>query len=196
MLKKILTIVLIMNFIFTSCLYAQDGGSVPSSGSTNESGKSVFTKVLDSSLTPQIARSLGEPGFYAAKFLNFRKQVNKPVCTLSEQLNSFSVMTSLTGDVVTHAYVFFEGKKLQKKFADKIQQFDKYQEELKKQNKKLLDYDASAPNIQLDALRFLEEQSDIELKRVEMSRAFTYTSLGLSLSSKILASMEGTASIG
>ncbi|MDO9183540.1 MAG: hypothetical protein Q7U04_14085 [Bacteriovorax sp.] len=155
--------------------------------------KTLYTKTLDSPLTGQVLKRLGEPGFYASKFLNYRKQINQPTCTLSEQLNKLSVITALTGDITTHAFDYFETRKLKKKFEAKLSEINKYQQDLKNQEKKILELDNSAPNIQLDSLKLLRDTAKVDLKKAEMIRVFTYTTLGLQVTSKILSMMESTA---
>jgi hypothetical protein len=195
MYRQFLATLIILSLAFSPSLYAQEGAalSTPTPTPAKESDRDVWNKALDSNLTSQIVKRLGQPGFYVSKFLNFRKQLLKPVCTTSEQINRLSVLTSITGDLTTGAFDFFEGKKLQKKFADKLDSIGKYQDDLKKQNKKVLDFEVNNADLQLDTLKYLKGQAEIELKRAELVRVFVYTSLALSLTSKVVASMEGAS---
>lgn len=193
MYRQFLATVLILSLSLSPSVFSQEGAAVSTPSSAKESDGEVWNKALNSNITSQIVKRLGQPGFYVSKFLNFRKQLLKPVCTTSEQINRLSVLTSLAGDLTTGAFDFFEGKKLQKKFADKISSIGKYQDDLKKQNKKILDYEANNPDLQLDTLKYLKGQAEVELKRAELVRVFVYTSLALSVTSKVVASIEATA---
>lgn len=197
MYHKSLSLLLVTSLIVSSTINAEETSStVPTQLEASPPAQSnAYSKALESNLTRQILKKLGEPGFYVSKFLNYRKQINQPTCTLSEQINKASILTALTGEITTHAFDYFETRKLKKKFAAKIEQINKYTQDLVTQEKKMLEYDNKSPDIQLDSLQHLRDMAEIELKRAEMVRVFAYTTLGLQITSKILASMEGTAEI-
>jgi hypothetical protein len=188
----------------TTVVFSQE--STPTTPTTNSENKSASTeksnssildnRTLNSHLGGQIIKRLGEPGFYFSKFLNFRRQLTQPTCTLSEQINKLSVVTAMVGEVTSHAFYYFRTKSLQKKYNNRVKDITAYQQGLIKDNKKILEYDNKAPDVQLESLKFMRESAKVDLKHAEIVRGFTYSVLGMQITSKIIAANEATAEIG
>jgi hypothetical protein len=171
--------------------------STPNSNADKNSNSSILdNRTLNSHLGGQIIKRLGEPGFYFSKFLNFRRQLTQPTCTLSEQINKVSVITAMVGEVTSHAFYYFRTKSLQKKFSSRIKDINNYRDGLVKDNKKILEYDNKAPDVQLESLKFMRESAKVDLKHAEIVRGFTYSVLGMQITSKIIASNEVAAEAG
>lgn len=167
------------------------------STSPEKSSSSILdNRTLNSHLGGEIIKRLGEPGFYFSKFLNFRRQLTQPTCTLSEQINKLSIITAMVGEVTSHAFYYFRTKSLQKKYSGKVKEITAYQQGLIKDNKKILEYDNKAPDVQLESLKFMRESAKVDLKHAEIVRGFTYSVLGMQITSKIIAANEATAEIG
>ena len=207
MWRKVLSIALISCLCMSSVVLSQEAAPNPapttaqtsSSSDTSEKKSILDNRSINSPLSREVYKRLGEPGYYFSKFLNFRRNITQPSCTLSEQLSHLATITGIVGEVTTHAFYYFRTKALQKKFSAKMSGISSYEEQRKKDNKKITEYDNKAPDAQLESLKFMRESSKIDLKHAEMVRAFTYTSLGMQITSKIIASNEAiaeTASLG
>lgn len=189
--RKIVATFLICSLMSATSVFAE--GEANTSVSKSRGNSEVVGEILDSNITRRLVSRMGEPGFYASRFLKLRSTVNKPACTYSEQTAKIATITAIVGDLTTHAYDYFQGKKLEKEYADKLEKIEAYEKELKASGKKILDYQSGVGDIQLDSLKFLKAQAELELKRAEMASIVAYVTLGLNVTSKILAMIEAGA---
>ncbi len=172
-----------------------------------------INKTLARPLTRYILRKAGTPGFMFSKFMNFRKQINKPICTLSQKLAFASFMLLTIGDIANHVVALKNSKDLKKEFSAKM---DLINASLAEEStlKKNLDsktipnqsntivYSTDATNTavedpQIMALNYLIAKEEKDLKRQILIAKFVYPGLALQLASNLLNAnelfMEGTS---
>lgn len=155
------------------------------------SGDLGVHKELAKPISKELLARAGKPGFFISKFLNYRKQLSSPTCTMSQKLSYAANLLTLAGDVVLFVLTTKQNKALQNKFKEKISVVENYSKnhDLTQTTEK----SKEAPDVQMMAFDYSIEKEEQELKRLKVLQSFKYPALALHLGSNILNAKEALA---
>lgn len=171
-------------------------------------------KIFDTGINKNIARPvsnyllkrMGTPGFLISKYMNYRKQLTQPRCSISEKMSFASYILLLLGDIGDHVITIKNKKALEKDFSEKKALIDQqlaskeFMNDVR--NQKITpdkNKSESTTDIQILTLDFMIEMEEKDLRRRELVATFKYPALALQLATNIINITElvaETSSLG
>lgn len=141
-------------------------------------------------LSKYLIKQAGSPGFFISKYMNYRKQMNKPICSTSAKLNHVGYMLTLTSDITNHVITWKNGRDLKKEFQGDEKELESYALENKLGEDRNQELSKEKADVHLRAIDYQIKWESLEQKRLNLYRILKYPALGLFLTSQILTTQE------
>lgn len=168
-------------------------GTIADTANSFNNGDLGVNKKLARPISYYLLKRMGTTGFLLSKYMNYRKQLTQPRCTLSQNLAYASYMLMLIGDIADHVILYKNARDLKKEYSDKMgvidQQLGSNKELNNNINQQALPTQNSDPNPlgdQFLAIDYLIAKTEKDLKRQKVITYFKYPALAMQLTANLI----------